>query len=225
MNKRLNIGWSNFALSRHKPEGGFSYFKGTNAQLLSLVRKHWSKRVPGAGRSDLSKVVIVPVPADKFVGNTVKIRDGLSIKAQIKRRQPGEDPFVSTSTDRFYWTNTKRSTDVRDPLSRRMSRIAPMEKIKYAKVILYSKDALLENNGKRSGDYDWEVVALIASPVKDEPMHPLAMARNFLQKKGGTYAPYHEGKTPEQVARFFCKAIYFWSQRVTISPKTSTDEG
>jgi len=53
----------------------------------------------------------------------------------------------------------------------------------------YHKDALLENGGERTTNCDWEVVAILASAIPNEPM-PLTMARNFLQKPGGTKSVY-----------------------------------
>ena len=77
--------------------------------------------------------------------------------------------------------------------------------------MLYSAAALTENEGKRSGDFDWEIVAIIASPVETEPMNPLTMARNFLEKPGGTFCEY--------TAREFAEAVYYWSCRAGLEPE------
>jgi hypothetical protein len=218
----ISLGMSGFARGRHKPNNGYSYFRGGEEELIALVDDHWPSRSPGEGRSDLSKVVVVPiapVPPDKFVGTTVNIneipssiiqtadgplivRGELQLEAKITRRQPNEDPFVKVS-----------ATSLRMPQSHPDEAYppfvaVPLEKVNYVQVVCYHKDALLENGGARSTDKDWEIVAITASAVDGEPMHPLTMARNFLQKPGGTFAPY----TPEQ----FAQAIYYWSQRVSV---------
>jgi len=108
--------------------------------------------------------------------------------AHVVRRQMNEDPFVR---------NVARSLST--------TAIIPA---KYVKVVCYSADALLENDGERSTDCDWEIVALLASDVENEPMNPLAMARNMLEKPGGTKGTY--------TAQEFAEAVYYWSQRVQI---------
>ena len=85
----------------------------------------------------------------------------------------------------------------------------PREKANFAGAVLYSAETLLENNGQRSGDYDWEVVCILASTVESEPMDPLTMARNMLEKPGGTFADYS--------ALDFAEAIWYWRQRVNVS--------
>ena len=72
-------------------------------------------------------------------------------------------------------------------------------------MVLYSAKTLLANGGTRSGDWDWEVVCLVAGSQPDEPMNPLTMARNQLARPGGTPCHY----TSQQ----FAEAIYYWSQR------------
>jgi len=77
----------------------------------------------------------------------------------------------------------------------------------HAAVVFYAAATLLENGGRRSGDADWEVVCLLAGPTADEPMDPLTMARNMLQKPGGTYCAYS--------AEEFARAIWYWSGRAS----------
>jgi hypothetical protein len=182
----MTIGMSDFARNRHHKGTGFSYFDGTEVDLMFLVRMNWGDRCPGTGREDLSKVVCVNLPPERFVVGTTTVTDGLPLKAIVERRQPHEDPHV-----KVYALGGQPET------------------AHFAKVVLYSAEALLENDGKRSGTYDWEIVAIIASTVEDEPMHPLTMARNFLEKSGGTKCEY--------TAQQFAEAIYYWSQRVTKS--------
>lgn len=183
----MKIGWSNFALKRNT-KAHHSFFKKNPKKLLDLVRKHWKKRVPGARRTDTKKVVIVPIlekDLHKLFGCPwAKVDDAKHLRAKAVRRQEGEDAYIEVHG---------------------RGKTLP---VKYAKVVLYSAEALLENNGERSGDYDWEIVAILAGPWDNEPMSPLTMARNYLQKPGGTYAPY--------TAQQFAESIYFWSQFVKV---------
>ncbi len=178
----MNLGWSNFALKRNK-KAHHSYFKRSPKKLLELVEKHWRKRQPGQGRTDTKKVVVVPIlekDLHKLFGCPYgAIETATHLRAKVARRQDHEDPYIEVH-------GRGKSLPV-----------------KFAKVVLYSAEALLENEGERSGSFDWEIVAIIAGPYENEPMSPLTMARNFLQKPGGTFAPY--------TAQQFAESIYYWS--------------
>lgn len=183
----LKLGWSDFAAARHLVGGRHTWYEGSNDDLFALVRAHWGDRKPGAGRSDLSQVVVVPVPAKGFISNTVRVDDDTVLYAHLDRRRKGEDPFI------------------------RVTAGGQREEALFAGVVLYSAATLEENGGSRSGDFDWEVVCLLAGQAEEEPMDPLTMARNFLEKPGGTFAPY----TAEQ----FAESIYYWSCRATVHAK------
>lgn len=176
-----SVAWSEFARGRHVPGGKHTWFEGTEDDLLALVRASWPERTPGAGRSGLDEVVVVPVPAAGFHGTTVEVATGTVLHARLDRRQPGEEPFI-------------RVTAEGEPAPPR-----------WAGVVLYHASVLTENGGARSSDADWEVVCLLAGDRPDEPMDPVTMARNFLEKPGGTFAPYS--------AHDFAEAIWFWSRR------------
>ncbi|MFO0725870.1 MAG: DUF3228 family protein [Myxococcota bacterium] len=171
LNRGESIAMSDFAVERNKPGTGYSYFLGTQAELLDLIKEHWDQRLPGTGRSDLNEVISIPVPAARFMTTTVAIDDKTPLQAAFYRRRAHEDPYVRVTTDR-------------EP-----------EPAKFANIILYSKDTL-GKNGERSTKADWEVVTIIASPVQNEPMDPVTMMRNMLGKAGGTIVHY----TPEQFA-------------------------
>lgn len=182
-----HLGWSAFALERHEHPEGRTRFAGTPEELLELVAAAWPRRQPGYGRSDCSRVVVVPVSPERFETATVRVDESTPLVADFHRRQEFEEPVIRVRAE------------------------GEPEPAAFARVVLYSKEALVENDGSRTTDADWEVVALLASAVEDEPMHPTTMARNFLERPGGTYAPY----TAEQFAR----AIWYWSQR---APKIGT---
>ena len=178
------IGWSGFARGRNVPGGRHVWFEGGGEELLERVRAGWPRRRPGSGRSDLSQVVIVPVAADGFVSNTVRVDESTRLHARFDRRQPHEEGFI------------------------RVAAAGPRQAVRHAAVVLYSAETLLENEGTRSGDFDWEIVGLIAGPETDEPMDPLTMARNFLEKPGGTFCEYS--------ARQFAEAVWYWSSRAAV---------
>lgn len=179
----LKLGWSDFARERHRPGGRHTWFAGAGDELLARVRRGWPQRWPGAGRTDLSQVVVVPVDPAGFVSSTVRIGPETRLHAIFDRRQAHEDGFVRVTAE-----------GEREPAA-------------FASVVLYAAEVLLENDGRRSGDFDWEVVCLLAGPAAVEPMDPLTMARNMLEKPGGTACAY----TAEQ----FAEAIWYWAARAT----------
>jgi hypothetical protein len=158
-------------------------FKGTQAELVELAKFYWETRLPGVGREDLSKVVTIPLRAksicEKFTCPWVSLHSAQNLQAEVFRRQSDEDPFLRTTA------HGKRLP------------------VTLVEIVLYSADTLLENGGRRSSDADWEIVAVNIGPWEKAPMTPLTMARNYLQKDGGTFADY---STKE-----LAQSIYFWS--------------
>jgi hypothetical protein len=179
----MRIDWTQFALDRHKEGSGHTWFGGNSGELVQLVHGHWASRKPGFGRTGLDEVVVVPMPPERFHGTTVTLEDGMQLDAEVTRRRPHEDPYVRVTAN------------------------AAADAVKHAAVVLYSRALLLPEEPEFQGD--WGIVSLMATSVADEPMHPLTMARNMLEKPGGTRASY----TAEQFAR----AVYYWSQRVSIT--------
>jgi hypothetical protein len=128
------------------------------------------------------KVCVVPVKADGFHCAFVRLEDACNLEAEISQRREGEDSFVQVNAH------------------------GPAIDAKFAKIVLYSAQTLIDEGEERSGDFDWEIISIIASPVEDEPMMPLTMARNQLGKEGGSQREY----TSEQWAL----AVWYWSQYV-----------
>lgn len=179
----MKIGWSKFARNRHFKGSGYSYYEGTDESLFLMLHENWNNRVIGDGAESIDDVCIINLPVEGFVTTKVHLREARDLQASIKIRQEGEDPYVSVS-----------------------ALGSPVEPVS-ARVVLYAAHELEKNDGERSGDYDWEIVALIVTDDPDEPMHPLCMARNMLEKPGGTPRKY--------TAEDFAKAIYYWSQFVS----------
>jgi hypothetical protein len=176
------IGWSNFALERHRK----CYSEISESEILKRTVDNWSKRVPGAGETDTNRKVLVPIDPSGLFLNTIQIYEGMDLESFVTRRQPEEDFFIQT-----------------------LAKEETLQKANFCNVICYSKEALLENNGVRSTEEDWEIVAVLSLNVPNEPMEPLTMARNFLEKSGGTKSSYS--------AQEFAEAIYYWSLRVKLN--------
>ena len=200
-NEAPTIGWNGATLLRHRPGRGHSYSLLSPEAVLSYARIGWMNRWAGHGENgSLDRKVVVPVSPAHFRCATVKITEQMRaawispISAKVMRRSEGEDLFVGNQISRF-WAWVQRI------------KIEP-EQAEFAQVVCYSADALLENGGERSTDKEWEIVAVIASPVKHEPMTPLTMARNELEKVGGTKGSYTSAQ--------YAESIYYWSQRARL---------
>lgn len=192
-----SIGWSNFALGRHKLGEGLSFFTLTHDEVVKRVKDQWEHRQPGLGETGLDRKVVVPIDPTGFFTSVVALRDDLPLQAQVTRRQEGEDLYVEIFVE----------TSDAEKLG-----ITP-EPAKFCSIVCYSVEALLENKGTRTTDDEWEIVAVLASNVETEPMPPLTMARNFLEKTGGTKSVY--------TALEFAEAIYANSLK-DVKIKTST---
>jgi len=201
---------SKFALERNFANKGYSWTDLHPNQIIKLVTKNWDKRIPGTGETSLDRKVLVPISladdnglpiSQYFHSPFVRIQDGQRLTSKVVCRQPGEDPYIETVllVDRGEYQLVGKILQ-----QGKVERLP----IVHVNVVCYSREALMENASPKSepSQYDWEIVAIIASWMENEPMEPLTMARNMLEKVGGTKSTY----TAEQ----FAESIYYWSQLV-----------
>jgi hypothetical protein len=190
MSNKPTVGWSDFALKFSAEGTGNSYMKHSPETVAELVREHWDTQIPGDGETDCSRKMLVIVPADNFfLPPKVELVEGLPVQAEVVKRQAHEDPYIETF-------------------------VTPEDAAKFGfietpavgvKIVLYSAEALSENDGERTTDCDWEIVCVLCDSGEQEPMAPLTMARNMLEKEGGTKSTY--------TAQEFAEAIYRNSNR------------
>ena len=161
---------------RQIAESRFTHFEGTWDELVELVEDNFDKAV--AGYRD--GVMLIPVPAEGFfcVG---ELQEGKTYEAVFEPRREGEDPYLQV-----------RNNDPKQPC-------------KVVEIVVYRHDVLAED-GDASTDAEWEIISINGRTSKEpEPMNPLAMARNFLHKAGGTKGEF--------TAAQFAEAILYWSRR------------
>jgi hypothetical protein len=163
---------------RQTPQSRFSHFSGTWDELVELVEIHFSQARPGYRTG----VVLVTLPADRFFSGVVEVTAQTELRAQFVARRPGEAAAIVVTA-----VGEKLPAQVVD-------------------VVLYHRD-VLEESGDAIPETDWEIISINARPTEEEePMNPVAMARNFLGMPGGTKAEYS--------AEEFAQAIVYWSARV-----------
>ncbi len=185
------IGLSEFCRNYNDPKSGNSYTTLSDKELIACVEKNWDKRTPGTGETGIDRKVLVPVSGENFYcPPRIALTKDLPLKARVKYRQEGEDPYIE-----IYVT----FEDAKKYGYKDIPAVA-------CNVVCYSAEALQENNGTRSTDCEWEIITILAqNSVELEPMLPLTMARNFLEKTGGTKSVYS--------AKEFAEAIYYHSNR------------
>lgn len=177
-----SIGWTEFSYQRQQPRLG--RFDGQPEELLDLIHANWKDRRPGTGRDTLDEVVRVPMPPERFRSATATLKPTSQLRAVVERRRPHEDPFIKITT-----------TETPDPA-------------RFAEVVLYSA-RLLVGDVEPQFASEWGITAVLAGADAAEPMHPITMARNFLRKPGGTFAPY--------TADEFIRAADYWSRHAQCS--------
>jgi len=194
----ITVEWSDFARKHSRPGTGNSYTTLSDQRVIDLVLDNWSQAVPGAGETDTSRKVLIPVPVDGFFcPPRADLVMGMPVNAEIVQRQAGEDPYLETSVTRAV---AEAFGALREVPARRVD------------IVCYSAAALLENDGKRSSDASWEIVTILCNEDGgDLPMIPLAMARNQLEKPGGTKGEY--------TALEYAEAIWYHSTKKGIKVK------
>lgn len=179
----VTIGINSF-VRRQTKESSYSYYKGDMEDLEILAQAHFfNGKVTQKDEEGNARVVVVPVPADNFFSSTIQVKQDTNIVSVLYKRREEEEAYIKNSVEK-------------------------PEKFpaKYVELILYSKDALQENS-ENSTYCDYEIVSINASLGDEEPMHPITMARNFLEKTGGTKAVY--------TAEEFANAIWYWKDKIS----------
>jgi hypothetical protein len=214
----MEIGWSQFALDRHKYGAGYTFFHCKPELVCEEVKRNWHNRFPGQGETTLERKVVVPMQdIDLFSMSTIKLRLGIPVKAEVVERQPGEDPFIETFVDLADFEKIEVPEDFKGPIHYKNGKsFLGFETPKYVNIVCYSVEALLENNGTRTTDKEWEIVAVLGSNIRIEPMTPLTQARNFLEKVGGTKSIY--------TAQEFAESIYFHATQRGIKVRRSSQK-
>jgi len=184
----------NAFVTRQTKNSPFSYYDGSIHDVARMA-----ETALASGRSTMGYrdgVLLVPADPSGFYCGVVEVTEESRLVATFEARKEGEEKHVIVRA-----TGTKLPAEV-------------------VELVLYRRDVLEENERSpailNSADpaqvryAGWELISINARPtMAPEPMHPLAMARNFLGKGGGTPATY--------TAEEFAKAIWYWSKRAMVN--------
>jgi hypothetical protein len=165
MERKISVGINDFVL-RQTAESPFSYFKETWEKLIELVQLNFHLAEPG-NKDGIILVPMLPSQAVRFATGLVKITPETRLRTVFKARREGEESYPHL----FAYG-------------------VPKAEAKQVRIVLYRHDVLAADN-EASGDADWEIVSINASPVTGrEPLTPAAMMRNQLGLPGGTLNHY-----------------------------------
>lgn len=173
-------------VKRQTPESGYSHFDGSWDELAEIASRYFHTGLRKDGYKKGVALIEVPISDDfkkplltRFYSATVKVTDQTKLSVNFSPRQEGEDPFI------------------------RVCAKAKKQKAAAAEIIIYHRDVLAEDDD-RSTLAEWEVIAIKArASLKEEPMDPYTMARNFLHLKGGTKGDF--------TAQQFAESIVYWN--------------
>ena len=176
-------------VKRQTKESEFSYFDGSWDQLKALAEKHFYDNKSAVTRKD---VLLVNVPPMLFYSGIVTLKEGDLLTGSYKARQPGEQPRKSVQAVKG-------------------------EKLpaKSVQLVLYSHDALAENN-EQSSEADWEIISINASPIEgiEVPIPIGALIANYFEFDGGTKTEM----TPEQFIAQLKESAIFWQDKAMLAP-------
>lgn len=154
----LSFAISNF-VRRQTKESEFSYFEGSDDELLDRVTEAYGNHKEGYRDG----VILVSVNPAGFYSGVVQLREGDKLVGEYKARREGE-------------------------LAAKTVHVEGGEKMPAmtVDVVLYRHDVLAENN-EHSCEADWEIISINASATEGEvPLTVGALCRNFFCEAGGT---------------------------------------
>lgn len=168
---------------RQTASSSFGHYAGTEDDLVAIVRAWMHNAIPV---NEAKTILRVPVTSPEGFWTAIRrIEPGEPLTTTFEPRRPGEEPVMRT-------------------VARGQKAVA-----RHVEIILYHRDVL---GADASTSADWEIVSINASPIAGPiPMDPTTMARNQLEKVGGTFQKLY---SPEEWA----EAAWFWSQYVSVQP-------
>lgn len=192
----MKIGINNFC-KRQTKESEFSYYDGAWSEVAQHALDNFGRGEPSESKDG---VWLVPVPADGYYSGVIQATKSSAMTADLYRRRPDEEAYIRT-----------RIAGEKMPAT-------------HVVLVLYSKETLIADYERdcKAADHagnprpeltayvtnmenDYEVISINGSVGAETPPTPIAMARDFLEKTGGTKADY--------TAEEFAESIWFWRDK------------
>jgi hypothetical protein len=170
---------------RQTKESEFSHYEGTMEEVAEMAAYKLSQM----DESELKPVMAIRVGHPGFFSGIVILKEGDEVTADYKARREGETPF-----------------------KRVLAVDAEKAPAQHVELIVYSHEAL-DKDGEASSTADYELVSINARCTEEEePPTPETMARNFLDREGGTKREY--------TAEEFARSIEYWADKAHPTPKS-----
>ena len=169
---------------RQTVDSKFSHYDGDFEDIIKNMSLQDWELAEVVNLEDGGKIRKVKLAsARNYYSSVVKIDDNTPLIATFEQRQDGEESHISIEGN-----GNKMPA-------------------KSVTLIFYNREAL-DEEVDIEGDYF--LISINASPFNEDfPMHPVTMARNQMEKKGGSKRDY----TPKEWA----EAVWFWSQHALVS--------
>ena len=178
-----SIGINEFVLRQVK-DSPYAYFDGSFEKVVEMAKFNFDfgNYTVTQEKDGKPRVVLVRVWPVGFYSSIVRVNEDTKLSSSFARRREEEEGYIKCVAEGGF----------KSPAH-------------FVNLVLYSHDALSEK-GENSTNCEWELISINASDVENEPMHPLTMARNFLEKVGGTKSEYS--------AEQFAESIWYWKDKV-----------
>lgn len=172
--RRGEVGVSNFLQQVVAKEGDQKRYRGTFEELAAAVKANLHLGTPGTG-SENGDTMLVPLDPGGFYTNIVEITpDNEHLVEEIfEARVEGEAP-----------------------VAKRIIRGSTYAPAKVVNIVVYRADTLAKDDDRSTWE-EWEMVAILAQPEAQVPMHPATMERNASNAVGGTKRTYSDEQWAE----------------------------
>lgn len=170
---------------RQTAESHHGHYAGSEESLVALIAPSMDKAIPV---NEAKTILRVPVPAEGFMSSIRPLAIEDVFTTAFQPRADGEEPVLRTVIG---------------------STSAGSQKVpaRSVEIILYHKDVLGKD---ATTGADWEVVSINPSPFDGPvPLDPVTMARNQLQRIGGTFQKEYSPKE-------WAESVWFWARHAPV---------
>jgi hypothetical protein len=172
--------------ARQTPTSRFSYFSGSDKELLARIRESWGQAKPGYR----SGVILVPIKPQGVFSGVVRLQAGDALTGDYKARREGEKPRKSVVVE-----------------GREKMAAATVD------VVLYNSMVLAEEDGNELPGIpdNWEVISINASPeLEATPIQPNVLMHNHFGSDGGTKTNLSD----KGFVAMLRESFIYWSDKV-----------
>ena len=175
-----------------------------NHQDIALSRFFLESRKPVGYAESYQEKDLLEMVSNNSILSTAGYRDGVILVPILPRFM--RCPVIPMTPDLEFKTTYESRVPGETPRKRTVAIVGQLPIAHYVTAILYRAD-VLDEDGDRSSDKEWELVALLAHPtVMPEPMNVGTLMANHFKADGGTAT----NMTPEEFEAALRESYNFW---------------